>query len=75
VILKEMVGIAVKTDSVVGANLNDFINPEIGIDNLDGGAVNAGLNWWGCAGGPPAPGCAAISGVNISYLPILNKPF
>lgn len=75
VIENETIGIAVKTNALVGAHLNDFINPATGVDNLDGGSVDARLNWWGCAGGPGAPGCAGISGTNILDLPFLKKPF
>jgi parallel beta-helix repeat protein len=72
---QETIGIAVKTDALVGAHLNDFINPGIGVDNINGGSVNATLNWWGCSRGPTAAGCADISGANIMYLPFLTKPF
>jgi parallel beta-helix repeat protein len=75
VIQQETIGIAVKTNSVVEAHLNDFINPVIGIDNIDGGSVDATLNWWGCSRGPTAAGCADVSGTNILYLPFLTKPF
>jgi hypothetical protein len=60
---------------VVEAHLNDFINPSIGVDNIDGSSVDATLNWWGCSRGPQAPGCAAINGSNILFLPFLTKPF
>jgi parallel beta-helix repeat protein len=72
---QETIGIAVKTDALVGAHLNDFINPGIGVDNIDGGLVDATLNWWGCSRGPTAAGCADINGTNILYLPFLTKPF
>jgi parallel beta-helix repeat protein len=72
---QETIGIAVKTDALVGAHLNDFINPGIGVDNINGGSVNATLNWWGCSRGPTAAGCSDISGANILYLPFLTKPF
>ncbi len=74
-IQQETIGIAVKTNSVVEAHLNDFINPSIGVDNIDGGSVDATLNWWGCSRGPQAGGCAAINGSNILFLPFLTKPF
>lgn len=75
VIQQEAVGIVAKTEALVEAHLNNFISVGTGIDNLDGGSVDAELNWWGCAGGPTAPGCAGITGSNILYLPILSKPF
>jgi parallel beta-helix repeat protein len=75
VIRQETVGVAVKTNAAVGAHLNDFINVVTGVDNIHGGPVDAQLNWWGCSQGPTAPGCAGISGTNIFYLPVLNKPY
>ncbi|MGP0075280.1 MAG: NosD domain-containing protein [Bryobacteraceae bacterium] len=74
VIQQETDGVVAKTDAVVLASLNDFINVKTGVDNLDGGSVDAMLNWWGCPGGPTSPACAGISGVNILYLPFLNTP-
>ena len=75
VIHQETVGVVAKTNAFVGAHLNSFINVATGVDNLASGLVDAELNWWGCSGGPTAPGCAGISGTNILYLPVLNKPF
>jgi parallel beta-helix repeat protein len=75
VIWQESVGIAVKTDSLVGAHLNNFLNQGIGVDNLAGGSVDATLNWWGCSRGPTAPGCADVSGTNILFVPFLTTPF
>jgi len=54
VIEKETDGIVVKTKALGWAHLNNFINPVIGVDNLDGASVDARLNWWGCAGGSTA---------------------
>jgi hypothetical protein len=75
VIQQETIGIAVKTNSLVEAHLNDFINPSIGVDNIDGGSVDATLNWWGCSRGPEAAGCADVQGTNILFLPFLTRPF
>jgi parallel beta-helix repeat protein len=72
---QEAIGIAVKTNALVGAHLNDLINQGIGVDNINGGLVDATLNWWGCTRGPTAAGCTDISGTNILYLPFLTKPF
>jgi len=74
-IQQETIGIAVKTNSLVEAHLNNFINPLIGVDNIDGGSVDATLNWWGCSRGPTAAGCADVNGTNILYTPFLTKPF
>jgi parallel beta-helix repeat protein len=75
VIEQETIGIAVKTDSLVGAHLNNFVNPGIGVDNLAAGLVDARLNWWGCSRGPTAAGCAEVSGANVLFVPFLTSPF
>jgi hypothetical protein len=75
VIEQETIGVAVKTNSLVEAHLNDFVNLLDGVDNLDGGVVDARLNWWGCSRGPMAAGCAAVSGTDVLYLPFLTTPF
>jgi hypothetical protein len=72
---QETNGIVVKTDALVGAHLNNFSNLRIGVDNLDGGAVDATLNWWGCWRGPTSAACADVSGTNILYVPFLTTPF
>jgi parallel beta-helix repeat protein len=75
VIEQEGIGIAGKTNALVGAHLNNFINLATGVDNLDTGSVDARMNWWGCPEGPTAPGCAGISGTSVLYAPPLTKPF
>jgi parallel beta-helix repeat protein len=75
VIKHEEIGVVTKTDSLIGIHLNDFINLTTGIDNLDDGSVAAELNWWGCSKGPAAPGCANVSGTNVSYVPFLTAPY
>ena len=75
VIQQEKIGIATKTAALVGAHLNNFNNQGTGVDNLDGGSVDATLNWWGCFRGPTAPGCAGIKGSNVLFLPFLTSPF
>ena len=72
---EETIGIAVKTDSLVGAHLNNFDNQGIGVDNLAAGLVDARLNWWGCSRGPTAAGCAEVSGANVLFVPFLTSPF
>ena len=79
VIRQETDGVVAKTNALVGAHLNDFIDVVTGVDNLAGSlpysSVDARLNWWGCSTGPASPGCAGIAGTNILFLPVLNTPF
>jgi len=67
----ESISIAVKTSGTVEAHLNNF-DHSIGVDNLDGGKVNATLNWWGCPNGPGASGCGTVSGTGVTYTPWLH---
>jgi parallel beta-helix repeat protein len=75
VIEQETIGVAVKTNALVEAHLNDFSDLLYGVDNLDGGVVDATLNWWGCSRGPAAGGCAAVTGTDVLYLPFLTMPY
>ena len=75
VIQQETIGVATKTEALTGVHLNNFISVTTGVDNLDGGSVGAQLNWWGCSGGPAAPGCAGVSGANVLFAPWLTSPY
>jgi hypothetical protein len=56
------------------AHFNNFDRNDIGVDNSGAATVNATENWWGCATGPGAGGCATASGV-VLFTPWLNAPF
>ncbi len=59
----------------VDVHQNNFNTTGIGIDNLGVGSVNAADNWWSCAGGPGAAGCATVTGPHITITPWLTAPF
>ena len=71
----EMIDIVVNTPVDVYANLNNFLDAQFGVDNIGMGRVNALENWWGCAGGPTAAGCAMAGGTSVSVAPWLTAPF
>jgi hypothetical protein len=74
VIKKEAVDMAANTPALVDVHLNNLLGQQIGVDNLNGGTVNATENWWGCANGPGSPGCTSVSGSNVASTPFLTKP-
>lgn len=74
VIENEAEDIAVNTPADVEVHLNELLGSDIGVDNLDKGTVNAVENWWGCARGPGAGGCAGVSGPGILFTPWLTQP-
>jgi parallel beta-helix repeat protein len=74
VIQNEDIDIAVATDGSVDAHLNTLLGRPIGVQNLGTATVDARQNWWGCAKGPSAPGCAHVDGPNVLVSPWLTKP-
>ena len=64
----------VKNGASVEVHLNEF-RDAVGIVNLGSGTVDATENWWLCAGGPGAAGCAAVSGSGVVSSPWLTAPF
>ena len=75
IVKDEAVDIVTNTPTQVNAHLNDLLGHSIGVDNLGTGTVDATENWWGCASGPGAPGCASVAGSNVSVAPWLMRPF
>ncbi|HTS50260.1 MAG TPA: right-handed parallel beta-helix repeat-containing protein [Bryobacteraceae bacterium] len=58
----------------VQVSLNNILAP-LGINNANGGTVNAGENWWGCASGPNVGGCSLTSGSGVTLTPPLGSAF
>jgi hypothetical protein len=75
VIRQETDDVVTKTNAMTAVHFNDFLDLQVGIDNLNGGSVNAQLNWWGCVQGPTSPDCASVSGSGIFYVPFLTSSF
>jgi parallel beta-helix repeat protein len=73
---QEAVAVAINTPVQVSVNLNNFVAPTVGVDNLGTGTVNALENWWACTGGPAGgSGCAGVAGPGILFAPWLGAPF
>src|SRR5579863_964972 len=80
IIERSEIAIAVNTPNGLDAHLNDLVNGKIGVANVcafDGvactGTIDVTENFWGCAGGPGASGCATVSGIRIRATPSLGK--
>jgi hypothetical protein len=80
VIKNEDIAVAVNTPAEVDVHLNDFLNEKIGVANVcafDGAQctsfIDATANFWGCAAGPNASGCASTSGSRIRFNPWLQS--
>jgi hypothetical protein len=71
----QMDSIVVNMPAEVRASLNDFLDAQLGIDDIGPGSANAPENWRGCSGGPNASGCAKVGGPRVSFVPWLNQPF
>ena len=64
IIEHEAVDVAVRTEAStqIDVHLNNLLGAGIGVANQGSGNVNATQNYWGCAGGPGALGCATVVG-------------
>lgn len=66
------VGVWVGTNATDAAvHDNDLTGSTVGVQNAGTGTVDANWNYWGCAGGPAASGCAGMKGTVgvIAWLP------
>jgi parallel beta-helix repeat protein len=75
VIERETIAVAIKTPTDFTVQFNNFDNRHVGVANLGASAVDATENWWGCAKGPGAGGCASVTGANVRWVPWLTRPF
>jgi hypothetical protein len=74
VISQQSIGLAVNAPGKVVAYLNNFMTTT-GINNIGSGSINGSQNYWGCTGGPGAPGaCSGITG-GVNYAGWLTAPF
>jgi hypothetical protein len=78
VIKQEDIDIAVHTPAQIDIHMNDLSGGAVGVAILsEPGAgtanANATQNWWGCSGGPQAPGCSSVQGA-VTFAPWLTTP-
>lgn len=85
IIRDEQFDIVFDTPNAVGAQRNDLLGGMVGVADgcptLNGNnspfcttTIDATNNYWGCSGGPGAPGCSTVSGSTIQYKPWLTQP-
>ncbi len=72
VIEQESIDVAVRTTAQINVHLNDLGGGGVGVANLGTGAIDATMNWWGCAHGPTAHGCSSVQDA-VTYAPWLTK--
>ncbi len=58
----------------VQVSLNNILAP-LGINNANGGTVDAAENWWGCTPGPNVGGCSLTAGSGVTFTPVLASAF
>ena len=75
VVEREAIAVALKTPTDVTVQFNNLNNHRVGVANLGSSFVDATENWWGCANGPGAGGCASATGANVKSSPWLTRPF
>jgi len=68
------IGINVVAGSTITAHFNSFFG-DVGIDNINGGTIDATANWWKCPRGPGANGCSSTTGTGITTAPWLMRPY
>jgi nitrous oxidase accessory protein NosD len=68
----EQIGVWVGTSATsVELHQNDVAGTSVGVKTAGAGHVDAQINYWGCPGGPGAPGCASVEG-SVTYTPWLQ---
>ncbi|HLH17541.1 MAG TPA: right-handed parallel beta-helix repeat-containing protein [Bryobacteraceae bacterium] len=85
IISDEDVDVAINTPAPVALHQNSLLGRKIGVANvcmfdhatICTGSIDATNNYWGCPGGPGAPGCTSINPAysqNITFTPFLTQP-
>lgn len=74
-ISEEGIGIYVGTTAIdQSLHFNNLAGSAMGVDNEGTGSVDAGWNYWGCAGGPGVSGCSSVKGTVSSDGPLGQAP-
>ncbi len=66
--------VVINTQGLIEMHLNNLLGNTDGILNLGKGAIDASLNYWGCAGGPGTTGCSSATGPSVTFLAPLAEP-
>jgi hypothetical protein len=68
----ETIDVVMNAPGTMTLHLNSLMGGKTGASNTGKGAINASMNYWGCAGGPGTTGCATASG--LAATPWLSAP-
>ena len=74
VVAEESVDVAIKVPALVQVQFNDLLGPNLGVDNLGAGMVDASSNWWGACAIAAIGGCSSNQGPKLQVSPQLLYP-
>jgi len=73
-IQNEAVAVVMNNPGTMELHFNNLVGGGIGVMNPNTGSVDGTVNFFGCAGGPGAMGCATVSGSGVGSSPWLTAP-
>jgi len=72
-IVNEAVDVVMNNPGSTELHFNNLMGGGVGVANPSG-MINAGMNYFGCAGGPGATGCSTVGSAAVSSSPWLSAP-
>jgi hypothetical protein len=73
-IVNEAIDVVMNHPGGMDVHLNNLLGGGVGVTNLGKGAINATMNFFGCAGGPGSTGCSTVSGSGVTSSPAMHTP-
>jgi nitrous oxidase accessory protein NosD len=72
-IVNEAVDVVMNNPGTTELHFNNLMGGGVGVANPSG-LINAGMNYFGCAGGPGATGCSTVGSSAVTSSPWLSAP-